>query len=105
MKDPELLDPVKIALMTGAVAGGGMTIIANAPNPAGYSILKGTFDANEGLNPLKLIVASLPFTIVTVLCIWFLPNIGEMPVAPSTLQENAVVQVLEAPEVLEPAVE
>ncbi|MEO0003568.1 MAG: hypothetical protein RLZZ22_1260, partial [Pseudomonadota bacterium] len=33
----------KYALLTGAVTGGGLTIIANAPNPAGASILKSTF--------------------------------------------------------------
>ncbi len=92
-------DPVKVALMTGAVAGGGMTIIANAPNPAGYSILKNTFDPKEGLNPVKLILASLPFTIFTVLCIWFLPNLAEVPPVPGSVpQEAAVVQVVESAE-------
>ena len=39
----------KYAVLTGAVTGGGLTIIANAPNPAGI-ILKGTF--HEGPFPL-----------------------------------------------------
>src|SRR5262249_55721423 len=32
------------ALVAGAVTGGGLTVIANAPNPAGFAILKGTFE-------------------------------------------------------------
>jgi Na+/H+ antiporter NhaD/arsenite permease-like protein len=38
-----LSDEFKYALVAGAVTGGGLTVIANAPNPAGYSILKGNF--------------------------------------------------------------
>jgi hypothetical protein len=30
-------DPVKVALVEGAVVGGGLTVIANAPNPAGQA--------------------------------------------------------------------
>lgn len=92
-----LSDGIKVALMTGAVAGGGMTIIANAPNPAGYSILKHTFDPKEGLSPVKLILASLPFTTVTVLCIVFLPSLSEVPPEPSRVAESALVQVVDAP--------
>ena len=33
----------KYALVTGAVTGGGLTVIANAPNPAGYALLKDCF--------------------------------------------------------------
>lgn len=33
----------KVALVAGAVTGGGLTIIANAPNPAGIAILRGGF--------------------------------------------------------------
>jgi hypothetical protein len=36
-------DAFKYALVAGAVTGGGLTVIANAPNPAGYSILKRFF--------------------------------------------------------------
>ena len=39
---PNFTDSLKYAVVSGAVAGGGLTIIANAPNPAGQSILKGT---------------------------------------------------------------
>ena len=37
-------------LVAGAVTGGGLTVIANAPNPAGYAILKGFFD-DEHISP------------------------------------------------------
>ncbi|WP_233233218.1 putative Na+/H+ antiporter [Bordetella sp. LUAb4] len=36
-------DQAKYMLVAGAVAGGGLTVIANAPNPAGVSLLRGNF--------------------------------------------------------------
>lgn len=63
----EGLDPdFKIALVSGAVTGGGLTLIANAPNPAGAAILKGRFSDNA-IQPLGLLVAALPPTLVAVL--------------------------------------
>ncbi len=59
-------DEFKYALVAGAVTGGGLTVIANAPNPAGFSILKGRFE-DEAINPLGLLVAALPPTIVAIL--------------------------------------
>jgi hypothetical protein len=41
-------------------------VIANAPNPAGFSILKGSFK-DEAIRPLGLLAAALPPTIVAVL--------------------------------------
>ncbi|WP_026434106.1 putative Na+/H+ antiporter [Paracidovorax oryzae] len=38
-----MTDAAKYMLVAGAVAGGGLTVIANAPNPAGVSLLKGGF--------------------------------------------------------------
>lgn len=58
-----LSDPFKVALVAGAVTGGGLTIIANAPNPAGAAILKGRF-ADETIQPLHLLLAALPPTAV-----------------------------------------
>ncbi len=55
----------KYALVAGAVTGGGLTVIANAPNPAGFSILKGSFP-DEAINPLWLLAAALPPTGVAV---------------------------------------
>lgn len=56
----------KYALVAGAVTGGGLTIIANAPNPAGFAILRGHF-TDGAINPLGLLVAALPPTVVTIL--------------------------------------
>ena len=53
----------KYALVAGAVAGGGLTVIANAPNPAGFSILRSHFD-DAAINPLGLLAAALPPTLV-----------------------------------------
>jgi len=56
----------KVALVAGAVAGGGLTVIANAPNPAGFAILKGKFD-EQSIHPLGLLIAALPPTIVAII--------------------------------------
>ncbi|MDR1890527.1 MAG: putative Na+/H+ antiporter [Zoogloeaceae bacterium] len=61
-----LSDEFKYALVSGAVTGGGLTVIANAPNPAGMSILHGDF-RNGIVNPLGLLIAALPPTLVTIL--------------------------------------
>lgn len=58
-----LSDVNKHALLAGAVTGGGLTVIANAPNPAGYAILKDRFN-NESISPLWLFLAALPPTLV-----------------------------------------
>ena len=41
---PNLSDSLKIAVVEGAVTGGGLTVIANAPNPAGQALLSRFFD-------------------------------------------------------------
>jgi len=61
-----LSDEFKYALVAGAVTGGGLTVIANAPNPAGFAILRGHFE-DEAIHPLGLFVAALPATAVAVL--------------------------------------
>lgn len=61
-----LSDSFKYALVTGAVTGGGLTIIANAPNPAGIAILRGHFD-DENVHPLGLFLAALLPTIIAAL--------------------------------------
>jgi hypothetical protein len=60
-------DEYKYSLVAGAVAGGGLTVIANAPNPAGFAILKDHFD-EQSINPLGLFAAALAPTLVAVLC-------------------------------------
>ena len=67
----ELSDSAKYNLVAGAVAGGGLTVIANAPNPAGYGILKSSFSG--GISPLKLLFAALPPTLVACLLFQILP--------------------------------
>ena len=62
----------KHAVVAGAVTGGGLTVIANAPNPAGQSILSKYFDG--GVSPLKLFIAALTPTIIVYLCFVLLPN-------------------------------
>ncbi len=66
---PNLSDESKYALVAGAVTGGGLTVIANAPNPAGYGILNQSFD-ETGISPLGLLVGSLPPTIISGLLFW-----------------------------------
>ena len=56
----------KTALVAGAVTGGGLTLIANAPNPAGAAILKEKF-ADSAIHPLGLLLAALPPTFVAIL--------------------------------------
>jgi len=56
----------KVALVAGAVTGGGLTVIANAPNPAGVAILRGKFE-DQTIHPLGLLIAALPPTLVAVL--------------------------------------
>jgi len=66
-----LSDPLKYALVAGAVTGGGLTVIANAPNPAGFSILKSSFDEGS-IHPLGLLAAALLPTLVAIIAFRFL---------------------------------
>jgi Na+/H+ antiporter NhaD/arsenite permease-like protein len=68
---PGLTDQFKYALVAGAVAGGGLTVIANAPNPAGFSILRGCFD-DGAIHPLGLLIAALPPTAVAIVAFYLL---------------------------------
>lgn len=63
---PGLSDEFKVALVAGAVTGGGLTVIANAPNPAGFAILRGHFE-DQSIHPVGLLVAALPPTLTAVL--------------------------------------
>ena len=62
----------KYALLTGAVTGGGLTLIANAPNPAGASILKSTFD-HGAIAAHGLLAGALGPTLVAILCFRLFP--------------------------------
>jgi len=62
---PNFTDALKYAVVAGAVAGGGLTVIANAPNPAGLSILKKYF--GNGVSPAGIVKFALLPTIVMLL--------------------------------------
>lgn len=66
---PNLSQSLKHAVVAGAVIGGGLTVIANAPNPVGQSILGKYFAA--GISPLKLAAAALCPTIIMFLVFYF----------------------------------
>lgn len=72
---PHLSEASQYALVAGAVTGGGLTVIANAPNPAGFGILRASF-GDEGISPLRLLLAGAAPTAVAALCFWFLPNLA-----------------------------
>jgi Na+/H+ antiporter NhaD/arsenite permease-like protein len=59
---PTLTDEMKYAVVAGAVTGGGLTVIANAPNPAGVSILSKFF--NNSVSPLGLLAGALVPTLI-----------------------------------------
>lgn len=63
---PGFTDELKYAVLAGAVSGGGLTVIANAPNPAGQSLLKHYFD--NGVSPVGLLKAALLPTLVVLFC-------------------------------------
>jgi di/tricarboxylate transporter len=69
----ELSDSAKYSLVAGAVSGGGLTVIANAPNPAGYGILKDSF-TDSAISPVGLFLAALLPTIIVMICFLFLPS-------------------------------
>lgn len=62
-------DQAKYMLVAGAVAGGGLTVIANAPNPAGLALLKRGF-ADESVGAGGLLLGALGPTAVA--CLLFL---------------------------------
>lgn len=67
---PGFTDSLKYAVVAGAVAGGGLTVIANAPNPAGQSILKKYFE--NGVSPAGLLKAAIvPTAIVWLVFLVF----------------------------------
>jgi hypothetical protein len=62
---PGLGDAARYAVVAGAVTGGGLTVIANAPNPAGQSILSRHFE--DGISPIGLLAGAIGPTLVFVL--------------------------------------
>jgi Putative Na+/H+ antiporter len=69
----ENLSPaMKYSVLAGAVTGGGLTVIANAPNPAGQSILSKFF--RDGVSPVKLFLAALIPTMIVVCAMKLIPD-------------------------------
>ncbi|MBI5380869.1 MAG: putative Na+/H+ antiporter [Opitutae bacterium] len=65
---PGFCDTLKYSVVAGAVVGGGLTVIANAPNPAGQAILNRYFP--DGVAPLQLAAAALLPTAIVGLCFY-----------------------------------
>ncbi|MES2474940.1 MAG: putative Na+/H+ antiporter [Verrucomicrobiota bacterium] len=65
---------LKYAVLAGAVTGGGLTVIANAPNPAGQALLSRFF--GDGVSPIKLFLGALFPTLIVALCMLFFPDHG-----------------------------
>lgn len=89
---PGISDAAKYAVVAGAVTGGGLTVIANAPNPAGQSILNKFFKG--GISPLGLLLGALIPTIVLYCCFSFLPDLDpakldEKPKAPAVEESSS----------------
>lgn len=61
---PGLEESSKQAVMAGAISSGGLTVIANAPNPAGQALLGRFFP--DGISPLALAAAALFPTVVAL---------------------------------------
>ncbi|WP_309399903.1 putative Na+/H+ antiporter [Cerasicoccus maritimus] len=63
---------LQYAVLAGAVTGGGLTVIANAPNPAGQSILNKYFDG--GISPIGLLWGALIPTLIMSVCFIVIPH-------------------------------
>ncbi|MBL7544015.1 MAG: putative Na+/H+ antiporter [Bdellovibrionaceae bacterium] len=66
-----LSEESKFALVSGAVIGGGLTVIANAPNPAGYGILNSEF-GEKGIQARGLFIGAIIPTLTAAVIFWFL---------------------------------
>lgn len=67
---PNFPDVLKYAVVSGAITGGGLTIIANSPNPIGQSILKPYF--SNGIEAGSLLKYALMPTIVAMIIFFVL---------------------------------
>jgi hypothetical protein len=70
---PDLDERLKVAVVQGAVTGGGLSVIANAPNPAGQALLGRFFD--DAINPAYLLAAAAVPTVIAA-GIFLLGKIG-----------------------------
>jgi len=69
---PGFSEAFKYVVMAGAVTGGGLTVIANSPNPAGQSILASRF-GEAGISPLYLFLGALVPTLIAGAAFMLLP--------------------------------
>lgn len=67
---PSLSESGRYYLVAGAMTGGGLTVIANAPNPVGLRILQGSFGP-QGVKASRLFLAALPYTLLAASCFVF----------------------------------
>ena len=67
---PNLSDEFKYYVVAGAITGGGLTVIANAPNPAGLALLRERFPDGV-VSPLGLLAAAAGPTLVAVIAFYF----------------------------------
>jgi hypothetical protein len=67
-----LEDTLKYALVAGAISGGGLTLIANAPNAAGYSLLCDKFQDRK-VSPTYLFSAAVIPTVIAIIFLWVMP--------------------------------
>jgi len=65
---------LKYAVLAGAVTGGGLTVIANAPNPAGQALLGRFF--GDGVAPCKLLMGALLPTCIVAAYMILMPDSG-----------------------------
>jgi hypothetical protein len=64
---------LKYALVAGAVTGGGLTVIANAPNPAGVGILQTSkVFGEDGISPAGLLLGAILPTLISVGFFWLI---------------------------------
>ena len=66
-----LSESARYSLVAGSLVGGGLTVIANAPNPVGFGILNPAF-GEEGIQPWRLLGGALAPTAIAALCYWLL---------------------------------
>lgn len=85
---------LKYAVLAGAVTGGGLTVIANAPNPAGQALLSRFF--GEGVSPAKLAAGAFIPTIIVAICMMCFPDRG-IDAMFATEKEKGYVAPAEAP--------
>lgn len=70
---PDITEELKYALVAGSVTGGGLTVIANAPNPAGAGILRSSKVFGEsGISPIGLFIGATPPTLIAIAFFWFI---------------------------------